>query len=118
MTCKLKHTITTKESLLNIGKIGRNSGKRNQYKQRKTTKTNKQQKIQEKTYENKEDLGSGEQITSEKEHGNIRIYLQNPNGLSKEQDTDNLVALQDIADWKTDVVGLPECRKDTGSLHT
>ena len=38
----------------------------------------------------------------------MRLFLQNPNGINKSSDPDNLVAMQDIADWKVDILGLPE----------
>ena len=59
------------------------------------------------------DSGMGEPITTQKALKDIRVYLQNPNGvMNKDTKLDNRRALLSLWEWGVDIIALPETNRN------
>lgn len=59
------------------------------------------------------DPGAGDQITMQKAITDLRVFLQNPNGvMGNDTKLDNRRALLSLREWGVDVVALPETNKN------
>ena len=59
------------------------------------------------------DTGSGDRITEKKGDTDIRVFLQNPNGvMGKDTYLDDRRALLSLKEWEVDVIALPETNKN------
>ena len=78
--------------------------KQRQYQQHITSFTNRP---------SQEDNGTGHDINQEKINKDLRVYLQNPNGVhGKKSYYDDMRALRQLKEWEVDIVVLPETNKN------
>ena len=84
--------------------------KKQEVEQHRKESTMRQQKITlyaKKKYQ--ADPGAGDMITAQKSLGDIRVYLQNPNGvMGRDTKYDDRRALLSLREWGVDVISLPE----------
>ena len=60
----------------------------------------------------KADPGAGHKIQEKKNQKDIRIMLQNPNGVMTYRTFDDKCSLQEYKDLEADVIGLPETNRN------
>ena len=59
------------------------------------------------------DNGLGDRVTTSKNSTDLRVFLQNPNGvMGKKQQNDDRRALTSMREWDVDIIALPETNKN------
>ena len=54
------------------------------------------------------DNGLGDRVTTSKNSTDLRVFLQNPNGvMGKKQQCEDRRALSSLRDWDVDIIALP-----------
>ena len=60
-----------------------------------------------------EDAGLGDHVENVKASNDIRVYLQNPDGIMvADKELENQKALLDLKGWDVDVIALPETNRN------